>query len=192
MQIIRASTLKPSRWKNGGGETTEIATWPPGAALDAFTWRLSMAVVATDGPFSLFPDIDRTLTMLTGAVKLKFEHGGQPAVLTPSSAPFSFPGDVNVSAELWGGPARDFNVMTRRGAWRHQVTAHHRQPFQVAPDAGAFAAILLTHGTATISAANGAADLGALDTALLSVDDSPAAVELSPDALAYAVAITRA
>jgi uncharacterized protein len=191
MQIIRASALKPSRWKNGGGETTEIAKWPPGAALDAFTWRLSMAVVATDGPFSLFPDIDRTLTMLTGATKLKLEQSGQPVVLTPSSAPFSFPGDISVSAELWGGPARDFNVMTRRGVWRHQVTAH-RQSFAVAPPAGAHVAIMLATGTATIRAANVTADLGALDTALLSADDSPAAVELSPDALAYAVAITRA
>ena len=48
-------------WKNGGGETAEIAVSPPGAALDDFDWRLSMARVETDGPFSAFPGIDRTL-----------------------------------------------------------------------------------------------------------------------------------
>jgi uncharacterized protein len=66
MQFIRANSLQSSRWKNGGGKTTEIAVWPPGASLDAFDWRISMATVEQDGPFSEFPGIDRTLALLKG------------------------------------------------------------------------------------------------------------------------------
>src|SRR5688500_2425780 len=30
-------------WKNGQGTTTEIAAFPPGAGLETFVWRISMA-----------------------------------------------------------------------------------------------------------------------------------------------------
>ncbi len=42
-------------WKNGGGETAEIAVFPPSADLSEFGWRISMATVSSDGPFSAFP-----------------------------------------------------------------------------------------------------------------------------------------
>jgi environmental stress-induced protein Ves len=45
-------------WKNGGGETTEIAVFPDGAGLSDFDWRVSMARVDGDGPFSSFPGIE--------------------------------------------------------------------------------------------------------------------------------------
>ena len=54
-------------WKNGGGSTDEIATYPRGAGLDAFDWRVSIAHVASDGPFSRFPGVERTITLLEGA-----------------------------------------------------------------------------------------------------------------------------
>lgn len=56
--------LPVSRWRNGGGETREIACWPVGG--DDFAWRASIATIEQDGPFSLYPDIDRSITLLTG------------------------------------------------------------------------------------------------------------------------------
>jgi hypothetical protein len=47
--------------------TTEIAVYPAGATLDAFLWRVSIADVERDGPFSRFPGIDRTIVLLEGA-----------------------------------------------------------------------------------------------------------------------------
>jgi environmental stress-induced protein Ves len=64
MKILRASTHKAMPWKNGGGETAEIAVFPEGASMQDFGWRVSMAKVTENGPFSLFPDIDRTLSIL--------------------------------------------------------------------------------------------------------------------------------
>ena len=106
-------------WKNGGGETSEIAVSPDGSELDAFDWRVSMARVATDGPFSTFPGVDRTLTVLEGS-GLRLKVGDDAAVdLTPDSPPLSFPADVHTAARLLDGPVLDLNVMTRRAAFHH-------------------------------------------------------------------------
>ena len=50
----------------GGGSTTEIAVAPPGAGFDDFDWRVSLATITQDGPFSAFPGIDRTLALVDG------------------------------------------------------------------------------------------------------------------------------
>ncbi len=59
MRVIRSTDYRRMPWKNGSGETAEIAIWPDGVALDAFDWRISMARVAADGPFSAFAGVDR-------------------------------------------------------------------------------------------------------------------------------------
>ena len=66
MKLLRARNHRRMPWKNGGGVTTEIAVFPANAGLEDFEWRLSMATVASDGPFSLFAGIDRTLAVLEG------------------------------------------------------------------------------------------------------------------------------
>ena len=67
LTLIPQSGFSVMPWKNGGGTTIEIAVSPHGAGLDDFDWRVSMAHVASHGPFSLFPNIDRTLAVLSGA-----------------------------------------------------------------------------------------------------------------------------
>jgi len=66
MKIWHKQDYKTMPWKNGGGSTTELAVFPEGAGLDEFYWRLSMAQVSSDGAFSHFAQIDRTLAILTG------------------------------------------------------------------------------------------------------------------------------
>jgi uncharacterized protein len=133
MKILRASDYRQMPWKNGGGVTTELAIAPPGASLGEFDWRISMATVASDGPFSRFGGIDRTLTVLSGeGLELAVESA--PLVrLTPASAPIAFRGDVAASAKLVAGPVTDFNVMTRRGRWTHNVENLTTNGMQVLP-----------------------------------------------------------
>ena len=107
-------------WKNGGGVTTEIAAAPPGASLEDFDWRVSMAEISADGPFSTFADVDRTLVMLEGGVRLAVA-GRDPIELTPASPPLVFPGDAATAAKLTTPTARDLNIMVRRRRWRTQV-----------------------------------------------------------------------
>lgn len=109
-------------WKNGGGTTREIAAWPPAAGLEAFDWRLSIADIAADGPFSAFPGIDRQIVLLDGdGVRLRARDGSFDHRLSAVGEPFAFAGEATVDATLLGGPTRDFNVMTRRGRCRASV-----------------------------------------------------------------------
>ncbi len=130
MKLLRAAAHKRMPWKNGGGETVEIAVFPEDAGLGDFDWRVSMATVTSDGPFSIFEGVDRTLTILSGA-GMALGIDGKPAVhLTSSKAPLAFAADVPVEATLTDGPISDLNVMTRRGLYGHRVErltieAHH-------------------------------------------------------------------
>ncbi|WP_454849478.1 HutD/Ves family protein [Rhizobium binxianense] len=122
MRILRGADYKRMPWKNGGGETVEIAVSPEGAGLADFDWRVSTAGVAADGPFSIFPGIDRTLSILEGEGLLLSVEGDAPVRLTQASDPCAFPADVAVSASLVDGPVTDLNVMTRRSVLAHRVT----------------------------------------------------------------------
>ncbi|MBB5573859.1 MULTISPECIES: HutD/Ves family protein [Rhizobium] len=121
MKLLRASDHKRMPWKNGGGETVEIAVSPDGAGLADFDWRVSMATVATDGPFSVFPGIDRTLSILEGEGMTLFIEGREPERLTQASDPLPFAADAPTSATLIDGTITDLNVMTRRGRYTHSV-----------------------------------------------------------------------
>jgi uncharacterized protein len=50
-------------WANGKGVTVEMLRVEQDGAL---LWRLSRASVVEDGDFSLFPGIERNLTVITG------------------------------------------------------------------------------------------------------------------------------
>jgi len=114
MEVRRASGLRASPWKNGGGETREIAVSPAGAGLDDFDWRLSMATVASDGPFSIFEGIDRTLFLLDGAgITLDFADG-ELAHLAAGDR-HDFAAERPLLGRLAGGPVHDLNLMVRRG-----------------------------------------------------------------------------
>lgn len=120
MQILRAADRIATPWKNGGGVTREIAAWPPGANLETFDWRISMATVERGGPFSLFAGVDRILTVLEGELILSID-GAAPVTLDPGAPPLPFPGDVPVFAQTPRQPVTDLNVMARRGRVRASV-----------------------------------------------------------------------
>ncbi|WP_215905711.1 HutD family protein [Thalassospira sp. TSL5-1] len=124
IRILRASDYRRMPWKNGGGETVEIAVYPANAGLDDFAWRISMAKVASDGPFSSFPGIDRTLSILEGAGMTLVIGDQAPVTLTHDTPPYPFAADIPTSAMLVDGPITDLNVMTRRNRSTHRVTRH--------------------------------------------------------------------
>lgn len=120
MRVLRAADRIATPWKNGGGVTREVAAFPPGAGMDDFGWRISLADVAADGPFSAFPGVDRVLTVIAGA-GLVLDVEGQVVTLDAAAPPLAFAGEAKVAARLTGGPIRDLNLMVRRGGWRAQA-----------------------------------------------------------------------
>lgn len=115
--------IAPQPWKNGAGLTREIAFG--GASSADFDWRLSVAEVERDAPFSAFPGVDRCIVLLRGdGMRLRSGDGRVDQRLSEPLAPFGFSGDVALEATLAGGPSCDFNVMTRRGVFRSHVSSH--------------------------------------------------------------------
>jgi environmental stress-induced protein Ves len=101
-------------WKNGLGETLEVARSPDGHSLDAFDWRVSVAPVVADGAFSVFPGIERSIVVIEGAGMQLTLADGRTRALRPGE-PFTYDGGTAVEGRLIDGPVRDFNVMVRRG-----------------------------------------------------------------------------
>jgi len=116
MRLLDPAGYRRMPWANGRGHTTEIARMEDDAGL---LWRLSMAQVTEDGPFSLFPGIDRSLTVIDGA-GFALESPRWRLAAAPF-LPVGFPGDVAVSARDVTGASVDFNVMWRRGALMARV-----------------------------------------------------------------------
>lgn len=121
-------------WKNGKGETVELARADRDGGM---MWRLSMATVAEDGPFSVFPGIERNLTVLEGP-GFRLVGDGIDLPCLPLS-PVAFPGDVPVQAIQTGGKVSfDFNVMTARSLPVPQVDVIHAARNMPAADLTAF------------------------------------------------------
>ena len=118
LSILRSADYPMRPWKNGGGTTRDIAVSPPGASLDDFCWRLSLAQVDRDGPFSRFDGVDRTLVLLDGAMAL---HEQDRRIDLVRGEPVAFAGERAIEATVRGGSTLDFNIMTRRGHARHTV-----------------------------------------------------------------------
>ena len=113
-----------SPWRNGGGVTRELVTWPGGGD---WAWRLSVADVERDGPFSAFHGVARWFAVLEGA-GVRLDVDGQAHELTADSAPLAFDGAAATGCTLIDGPTRDFNLMTVRGrasASMQRVTCWH-------------------------------------------------------------------
>ena len=177
IQLLRASEYREQPWKNGGGLTREIA-----AALSGnrTMWRLSLATIERDGPFSEFPGYDRTIVAIDGApVELLVE--GQ-RVMLDRAVPYDFPGEALVTCRVCGGTARDLNVMTLRDECVHDceiVTSSQR--FVLDEDEDVF--VYAIEGVATALGANCSAG----DTLQLRVEDT---VEIVTTGSAAVVRIT--
>lgn len=117
MIVLHATDRVALPWKNGGGVTREVAAFPPGAGMEDFDWRISIADVAASGRFSRFDGIDRTLAIIEGRLELAFD--GQPGSITLSAAsgPHAFPGDIGCFGTPKDGEVIDLNLMVRRGRW---------------------------------------------------------------------------
>lgn len=118
MSILHLADCPPRPWKNGLGRTRELAAHPPGAGMEAFDWRVSVAEVTAAASFSAYPGVDRVIALLDGdGFTMHLGDGREHALTTPCS-PFAFAGEVPVTMTLAGQPGRDFNLMLRRGRVR--------------------------------------------------------------------------
>jgi environmental stress-induced protein Ves len=111
-RVVRRSELSETPWRNGGGVTYEIAREPRTGTL--FDWRLSLARIDSQGPFSDFSGYERALTLVSGAGCRLRGVREEPIELREVGATALFDGGAAVSCELLAGRCLDLNLMTAR------------------------------------------------------------------------------
>lgn len=161
IEVLRDADRIAQPWKNGGGMTREVATWPPGSDLENFDWRVSIAEVREAGAFSHFENIDRTLMILRGRLRLVIAE--YDVELSPGSAPFIFPGDAPCFGTPVDGPVTDLNVMTRRGRTTACVTIVANDTHSV----GRKTSLLLSRNETKVRTGGQEFQLAPLDTLVL-------------------------
>ncbi|MBL8751184.1 MAG: HutD family protein [Planctomycetes bacterium] len=164
--LLRRDDQVVERWRNGGGTTRTVAIDPPGASVAAgFSWRISVADVAQDGPFSAMPGVDRSLWLLDGN-GVELQCGDSVTTLRERFQRLDFVGEAPIGARLLGGPVRDLNVMTRRGAV-HAVAAVHDVPAAarctIDPDGASCIVLLALRGRLVVRFGDGVVALEAGD-----------------------------
>lgn len=107
IELIRADQYTKMLWKNGAGFTLEIARSQGEAD---FEWRISMADVTTSGPFSLFPNKQRIISVLDGQ-GMVLHVDDLPAKKLKQGDIFAFHGESQVQSELVDGAIRDLNLI---------------------------------------------------------------------------------
>lgn len=123
IQVLGPDDFRSMPWRNGRGTTVEMAREDDedGTML----WRVSAADVVEAGAFSIFPGVDRILTLIEGpGFDLDFAEHGRVAPVEPL-VPVAFSGDWVTRALSVRGPSRDLNVMTARGKASGAVQVHH-------------------------------------------------------------------
>jgi environmental stress-induced protein Ves len=118
LRLIKANDMKRMSWKNGGGETLEVAIHPPTSSIAQldFDWRVSIATVASDGPFSKFPGFDRKLVVWKGdGLRVN-------GIVREAMKPFTFRGGDATDLSLVNGAVKDFGVITRDSAFESALT----------------------------------------------------------------------
>lgn len=105
-------------WLNGGGLTRQVAAGrfapqpAPCAPGEPWDWRISVAVISRDGPFSTFDGADRSAVLIEGALGL--HQGDDELDFARPGDLRNFAGEVARTARLRGARARLFNVMVQR------------------------------------------------------------------------------
>jgi environmental stress-induced protein Ves len=159
MRRLDHATFRTMPWKDGGGTTTEVLTVPAGATLDTFEARVSFARVESDGPFSRFVGIDRTLVLTAGNGILLDTVDESVTLLESTSPPFVFAGDDPCGATLKDGPVSDLNVMSRRSVMKHRAIRVKLDAEQSLACAGALSVIVILSGDLTATDDAGALTL---------------------------------
>jgi len=167
-RVLAATGYRRERWRNGAGWTRLVHAEPSQAPGQDWDWRLSIAEIEADAPFSAFPGIDRELVLLEGnGLRLRFDDGGVDELLPPHDR-LRFAGERAAHGELVDGPTLDFNLMWRREAFDAQLW--HRPlvgTTAVFVEAGDTWAVHLMAGRAAFAPEDDLPPLAAGDTALL-------------------------
>ena len=110
MRVQRFGEHRAMPWANGLGTSYEVAS--DRNVDDVWTWRVAIAPVVLDGPFSVLPGVDRQLVVINGE-GMTLSIDGE-IVECPPGRVVRFAGDSVTIASLVDGPVVDLGLMTVR------------------------------------------------------------------------------
>jgi uncharacterized protein len=170
MQVLRWEQHRRMPWRNGGGVTYDVASSPADTDLANFDWRISIAEVEAGGPFSAFPDIDRTIILIEGEWMVLTVDGRRYRFGVRE--PFSFDGGSETLCEV-PRRSRDLNVMTRRGRATASVAVFEADSSDCGAVDGDETVFVCVKPSVLLASADGTeVELNALDAAL-TTDSAP-------------------
>ena len=112
IDIRSLSSVPAEPWRNGGGVTRTLAA-------NKTEWRVSVAQVERDGPYSRFDGVTRVSFVLRGR-GVTLRDGASVVRLLPFAAA-QYDGGSQWNATLVDGPVSALNVMTAAGRYRTTV-----------------------------------------------------------------------
>jgi environmental stress-induced protein Ves len=195
---LRRAQYRSMPWRNGSGTTLEIAREP--LAGSEFLWRLSLATVATDGPFSNYAGYRRSVTLIAGAGFRLAIDDRRPVVLDSIGASALFDGAAAVDCALIAGACSDLSLMVRAPGAIVAVRRLQGEEIRVLPLAAAVLnAVFCLRGSALLSPPQApmeadplrpALQLAQHDTVLIGPGQAPRSLRVHPDALAELLLLT--
>ena len=108
MRLQRVHEHRAMPWANGRGTSFEVAR----DGGDDWSWRVAIAPVVEDGPFSVLPGVDRWLVVMDDAPLHLVVDGAERTARRGEVVAFA--GESPVAAHLPAGPTRDCGLMVRR------------------------------------------------------------------------------
>lgn len=159
--LLPAAEREARAWKNGAGLTRDVISMPPGSGLEDFGWRLSIAEVDADGPFSIFEGVQRHMLVLAGSLEL--QGPGVDKTLRAGGPPFAFSGEIPVHGSPLDGPVRDLNLMVRIGQFDGELATIHSGIWR----SGDADTVIVAPGSGTVTVDGARFDLAADDALLL-------------------------
>lgn len=142
MRPLPFNQYRPVAWRNGGGTARDIAVHPAGTGMaETFGWRVALAEIAQDGPFSRYePEIERVITLLDGGgFDLDFDvdfEGAEPLAVTEKHEPARFRGHWPAMCRLRQSRSIVFNILydfSRFSAQPHIIRPPVDQPMIFSP-----------------------------------------------------------
>ena len=112
MRVQRFGEHRAMPWANCLGTSYEVAS--DRNADGEWTWRVAIAPVVLDGPFSVMPGVDRELVVIEGN-GMVLNVDDESVKCMPGQV-VRFSGDSVTIARLLDGPTVDLGLMTVRGS----------------------------------------------------------------------------
>ncbi|WP_371188909.1 HutD family protein [Thalassotalea maritima] len=120
IDVINPNQYQTKLWKNGKGQTIELAMNSAGCD-EQFDWRISSATVSEEGIFSDFSGYHRHMVLIEGYGLTLSHDNGQIDQLNIPLDVASFDGGWQTNSKLATGTIKNINLMTNKDSYMADV-----------------------------------------------------------------------